>query len=131
MYLFVADLILIVHFTLILFVAGMCVSILLRSLTSWQWVYNYRLRTAHFLCMVVIGLQILSGGICGLTYAEGYLRVLGGQQLYSRTFIQHWLEQLVFIDAPVAVLGVVYVVVALYVTCAWFKDRRAFKPVAV
>ncbi len=127
MYLLLADFILITHFLIIAFIVGMCGAVVLGRLLQWQWIYNYQLRMAHLLAIAVVAVQAISGGVCSLTHAEGYLRVIGGQELYTRTFIQHWLEHIVFIDAPLLLLSVVYVLVALAVIYAWLQDRHRFQ----
>lgn len=83
---YVADTVLLVHLTFILFVIFGAV------LGVWRrWVLVVHLPAAAWGAFVE-----LTGRICPLTYLENYLRAGAGQSRYSGSFIEHYLLEIIY-----------------------------------
>ncbi|MCP4299138.1 MAG: DUF2784 domain-containing protein, partial [Gammaproteobacteria bacterium] len=63
------------------------------------------------------------GVICPLTTWEMVLRERAGAATYSGTFISHWLETILYYQAPAWVFTVCYTVFAAVVVASWFWVR--------
>ena len=122
-YLFAADLILFTHVLFVVFVVVGLVFILLGKLLNWQWVRNWWFRIAHLVAIVVVVLQAWLGVICPLTTLEMYLRQQAGDAVYAGTFISHWLESILYYQAPMWVFTVCYTVFGALVVLSWFWVR--------
>ena len=120
LYLLAADAILFVH---VLFVAFVVLSLVLTYvgwLLDWAWVRNMRFRIAHLVSIGIVVLLSWFRMVCPLTTWEMALRARAGDATYSGTFISHWLETLLYYQAPEWVFAVVYTAFALLVLATWF-----------
>ncbi|MEM7281235.1 MAG: DUF2784 domain-containing protein [Pseudomonadota bacterium] len=118
-----ADLILLVHVLFVLFVVLGLTLVLLGRMVSWGWVRNPWFRLTHLAAIVVVVLQSWFGAICPLTIWENALRAKAGGAVYSGTFISHWLQTLLYYDAPPWIFAVCYTVFGLLVVASWFWVR--------
>jgi hypothetical protein len=92
-----ADLVLLVHFAFVSFVALGFVAIWVGYFCRWQFVRDLRFRLAHLLAMGVVLAESLTGYMCPLTTWENQLRrQAGGAAAYSGSFIQHWIGRILF-----------------------------------
>lgn len=124
----IADLILVVHFAFIVFVAGGQACILLGYFRNWRWVRNFTFRICHLLAIAIVIAQAWASRICPLTLWENALREAAGERLYSGTFIAHWVGKLVYHDAPPWIFTAVYSAFGTLVLLSWFwirPERRA------
>lgn len=103
-----ADLTLLVHTFLGLFVVLGVVMILLGAARGWAWVRNRTFRRIHLFTVAAVMVLSVLGIVCPLTSLEMYLRAQGGGVVYSGSFIGHWLEFLLYYTAPNWVWVVVY-----------------------
>ena len=127
-YLLAADVLLIVHFLFVLFVVGGLVLILLGGARQWRWVRNPWFRLAHLVAIGVVVLQAWLGKICPLTIWEMTLRSKAGDAFYTGSFVAHWVERLLYYDAPAWVFVAVYTLFGLLIVVSWFLVRpRAFR----
>lgn len=122
-----ADAVLIVHFLFVVFVVVGFVAILVGKWRGWSWVCNRWFRNAHLASIGIVVLQAWLGQRCPLTSWETALRIRAGQAGYSETFIQHWLHQVLFFDAPTWVFGLTYTVFGALVFLVWWLDRRLLR----
>jgi hypothetical protein len=123
-----ANAILALHVGIVLFVVLGLVAILLGGRGDrWPWTRNFVFRTAHLLLMVVIAVQAWLGRLCPLTIWEQGLRRRAGQDVYTESFVAHWLSRLIFFEAPWWAFVAAYsVCAALVVGCwFWFPPRRS------
>jgi hypothetical protein len=98
-YSLLADLVLVVHFAFVSFVALGFVAIWVGYFCRWQFVRDLRFRVAHLLAMGVVLAESLTGYLCPLTNWENQLRrQAGGAAAYSGSFIQHWIGRILFHD---------------------------------
>lgn len=120
LYALLADLVLLLHFALVIFVIVGLVLVLLGGLRGWQWVRNGWLRLSHLLAISVVTAQAWLGRACPLTVLEIWLRERAAQPTYEGSFIAHWVGQLLYYSAPPWVFTVSYTAFAIAVIAAWF-----------
>lgn len=121
--LLLADGILVLHVLFVLFVVLGLAVIYLGFFLKWSWVRNKLFRIAHLLAIAIVVLQSWLGVICPLTTWEMALREKAGAVTYSGSFIQYWLQNLLYYSAPEWVFIVVYSVFGALVVFSWFLVR--------
>ena len=126
LYRMLADAVLALHLLVVLFVVlGLLVVLLGRK--RWPWVRNPWFRSTHLLAIAVVILQAWLGRICPLTTLEMALRERAGDAVYAGSFIAHWMQNLLYFDAPIWVFAVVYTVFGVAVLFSWFLVKpRSF-----
>jgi hypothetical protein len=65
-----ADVVLVVHFAVVVFVVGGLPLIVVGNLRGWLWVDDFRFRVAHLAAIVFVAAQAWLGRICPLTTLE-------------------------------------------------------------
>lgn len=115
-----ADTILVAHFLFVLFVVFGLVAIYCGYVLHWRWVKNRTFRIVHLAAIGIVALQSWLGLICPLTVWEMALRDKAGAASYSGSFIQHWLQQLLYYTAPDWVFMLLYSGFAGLVLASWF-----------
>jgi hypothetical protein len=124
---YAADLVLLLHASLVLFsVIGLAL-IVAGKLRGWKWVRNYWFRSIHLLTIGIVAAQSWFGVICPLTTLEMALRTRAGDTSYQGAFIAHWVETLLYWHAPAWVFTLVYTIFAALVAGSWFwvpPERR-------
>ena len=120
---FLADAILVLHVAFVLFVVFALVAIYAGYFLKWQWVRNRAFRILHLIAIGIVVVQSWVGVICPLTVLEMALRDKAGAETYSGSFIQHWLQSLLYYDAPEWVFMVVYTCFGSLVLASWFVVR--------
>jgi len=129
LYLLLADLVLISHVTFVALVVLGLLLILYGGLAGWRWIRNPWFRAGHLASISVVVVQAWLGVICPLTTLEMYLREKGGAATYGGTFIAHWLQTLLYYEAPPWVFAICYTVFGLAVLGSWVKFRPyRFRP---
>lgn len=118
--LFLADAILFVHVLFVAFVVFGLLLIYIGWLLHWHWVRNTWFRIVHLVSIGVVMLQSWFSVVCPLTVWEMALRDNAGASVYSGTFISHWLDSLLYYQAPEWVFAVLYTGFALLVIATWF-----------
>ena len=123
LYVIAADIILLVHTLIAGFIIFGLALILLGGIRSWTWVRNPWLRYAHLTAIGVVVVQTWLGAICPLTIWEMALREKAGETTYSGSFIAHWLESILYYEAPEWLFLVSYTLFGLLVAVAWYWVR--------
>lgn len=123
-----ADTVLICHVAFVAFVVLGLMLILLGGWLKWSWVRNRCFRFCHLGAIGIVVIQAWFGVICPLTTLEMHLRELAGDTTYHGTFIAHWLQRILFFDAPLWVFTVCYTIFALAVIASWWRVRPVRKP---
>ncbi|SNY49734.1 Protein of Unknown function [Arsukibacterium tuosuense] len=118
--LLLADAILIIHFLVVLFVVGGLLAIYLGHFLTWHWVGNKTFRLLHLLAIAIVVLQSWLGVICPLTVWEMALREKAGAATYAGSFVQHWLQYLLYYTAPDWVFIALYSGFACLVLMSWY-----------
>lgn len=121
-----ADLVLLLHVAVVAFVIGGLVLVVAGNLRGWRWVNAFWFRLAHLIAIAIIGAQAWLGATCPLTSLEMSLREEARLPTYSGSFIEQWLQRLLYYEAPPWVFVLAYSVFGLVVLAAWwcFPPRR-------
>ncbi|NNF67846.1 MAG: DUF2784 domain-containing protein [Gammaproteobacteria bacterium] len=120
LYLLAADSILFIHVSFVVFVILGLILIVCGKLLSWAWVRNPWFRYAHLTAIGFVVLQAWFSAICPLTVWEMALREKAGGATYAGAFIAHWLDRLLYLQAPPWVFAVCYTAFGLLVVVCWF-----------
>ena len=123
LYALVADIILLLHALVILFNVFGLIFIFVGYGLNWSWIRNPWFRLVHLVTICVVVLQSWLNLICPLTSIEMELRTRAGDTVYSGTFISHWLETILYYDAPPWVFSISYTVFGSLVIASWFFVR--------
>jgi hypothetical protein len=105
----IADVLLVVHFAIVLFIVGGLIGVWIGALLHWQWVRNPWLRYAHLGAITFVAAEALIGMVCPLTVWEAAAR--GG--MAPESFVGQWVQRLLFYRAPPWVFTAAYVAWAL------------------
>jgi hypothetical protein len=117
-----ADLVLLVHFLVVMFVVGGLLVVWLGNQVHWRWVNGWFFRVAHAGAIGFIVIQAWLGQQCPLTHLERWLREQAGESvLYQASFIQHWVETLLYFEGPLWVFALVYTLFGLLVAITWWR----------
>lgn len=122
-----ADAVLVLHFAIVAFIVGGLAYILAGNVRHWRGANSLCFRVAHLAAIAFVVVQSWLGEVCPLTTLESWLRVRGGTSPYDKSFIEHWLQRVLFYEAPFWVFVVAYTVFGLLVVWAWwrFPPRRS------
>ena len=127
-----ADAVLILHTALVFFVVGGLVLVVFGNLLKWRWINSLWFRLAHLTTIVFVAAQAWLGVECPLTTLERWLRSEANAATYQGSFIEHWLQALLFWEASPWVFTAAYSVFALAVLASWWffppvsaRQRRA------
>ena len=122
-FLLAADALLLGHVVFVLFVVVGLFLILIGKLLDWTWVRNPYFRILHLAAIGVVVMQSWLGVICPLTTWEMALRERAGDITYSGAFIAHWLDAILYYQAPAWVFAVCYTFFGAAVVASWFWVR--------
>lgn len=122
-----ADGLLILHALLVAFVTLGLVAIYVGHFLKWQWVRNVWFRLSHLIVIGIVVLQSWLGVLCPLTVWEMALREHAGESGYDVSFIQHWLQSILYYSAPDWVFILAYTVFGALVLASWFVVRPGGK----
>jgi len=128
LYQFAADALLFTHLLFVVFVVLGLLLILTGKLLHWSWVRNPWFRLVHLIAITVVAAQSWLGAICPLTHWETALRSKAGNVVYEGSFISHWLQTLLYYDAPEWVFTACYTLFGFLVAASWFWVKpRSFR----
>ena len=123
-----ADAVLVLHFGIVVFIVLGLPLIAAGNRRGWRWVNGWGFRLAHVAAIAVVVLQAWLGRLCPLTTLEATLRTRAGEGTYAGSFVGHWLQRLLFYEAPAWAFVLGYTVFAALVLAAWWRwppGRRA------
>lgn len=126
--LILADSLLIFHTLLVAFVIFGLVAVFVGRFRNWRWVRNVWFRLTHLVVIGVVVLQSWLGVLCPLTEWEMALRESAGQPGYEGSFIQHWLQSILYYSAPEWVFILAYTLFGSLVVASWFLVRPGGRP---
>ena len=118
--LWLANAVLVLHLALVVFVVGGLVLIVAGNLAHWRWVNGLGFRLAHAAAIAVVVAEAWLGLACPLTTFEMWLRSRAGTATYGGGFVEHWLQWLLYYDAPAWIFTITYSVFGLIVTATWW-----------
>ena len=119
-YMLAAELVLLLHTLFVGFVVIGLLLILIGKVYTWRWVRNPWFRLLHIIAIAIVVLQSWLGMICPLTSIEQWLRERAGEEVYSGSFIAHWLETILYYQAPAWVFVTIYTLFGAAVLASWF-----------
>ena len=119
-YRLLADVVLVVHVAIVAFVIGGLVLVWVGQWLRWQWVNEVWFRLAHLGAIGIVVAEAWFGVVCPLTTLEMWLRARAGNHTYAGSFIEHWLQRLLYYDAPQWVFVVGYSMFGLLVLATWW-----------
>jgi len=120
-YQWLADLVLTLHATIVAFVIGGLVLIVAGNLRGWGWVNAIWFRALHVAAIAFVVAESWIGITCPLTTLEAWLREQAHEPSYAGSFLEHWLQRLIFYDAPTWMFTVAYTLFGLAVAAAWIR----------
>lgn len=125
-YALIADLVLALHAALVIFVVGGVPLIVVGNLRGWRWVNGLGFRLLHLAAIAIVAAQAWLGVDCPLTTLEMWLRAQAGLPTYGQGFVGHWLQRLLYFEAPAWAFILLYTLFALLVAGVWlrFPPRR-------
>ena len=125
-YQLLADAVLVLHLGVVVFIVAGLVLVLVGNARGWQWVNGRGFRLAHLGAIVYVAAQAWLGRLCPLTTLEQWLRRQAGSAAYEGSFVEHWVQRMLYYDAPPWVFTVAYTAFGLLVLVAWrrFPPRR-------
>lgn len=118
-YQLLADAVLALHVAVVLFVVAGLVVVIAGNLRGWRWVNQLWFRLAHLGAIAVVVAESWFAITCPLTTLEMWLRAQGAEPTYSGSFIEHWLQRLLYYDAPNWVFTLVYSLFGALVLATW------------
>ena len=120
-----ADIILILHFLIVIFITAGFIIIPIGYYYNWNWIQNFKLRLFHFGLIFIVTFETLVGITCPLTSIENYLRGINN----SKSFISFWIEKIIYWDFPTSFFMFLYFVFLGWTLLMWkiyppkFKDN--------
>ena len=115
-----ADVVLTLHLAVVAFVIGGLVLVVIGNVSDWRWVNALWFRLAHLGAIAVVVAEAWLGFTCPLTTLEMWLRERSHAITYSGSFIEHWLQRILYYDAPSWVFVLGYSIFGLLVVATWF-----------
>ena len=104
-----ADLVVVVHFAIVLYIVGGLAAVWLGAPLGWRWVRNPWFRYLHLAAIGYVAAEALLGVACPLTVWEDLLRGRAG----ADSFVGRWVRRLLYYDAPAWAFTTAYVAWAL------------------
>ena len=118
-YQLLADTVLALHVAVVAFVIGGLLVVPVGKLCRWHWVDGLWFRLAHLAAVAGVVVQAWMGATCPLTSLEMWLRARARTSSYSGSCIEHWLQQLLYYQAPPWVFTLGYTLFGLLVAASW------------
>ena len=125
--LFLADAVLILHIAIVMFVVGGLLLIIVGNRKKWAWVNNLWFRLAHLAAIAIVASEAWLDIVCPLTTLEMWLRSHAGAAVYTGGFIEHWLQWVLYYNAPPWVFVLLYSSFGLLVAAAWYYFPPVWK----
>jgi hypothetical protein len=126
-YQFLADAVLTLHLAVVAVVVGGLVLIVAGNLRGWHWVNSRWFRLAHLGAIAFVVAEAWLGLTCPLTTLEMWLRAKAGAATYDGSFIEHWLQRVLYYDAPAWVFTLGYSLFGLLVVLIWWLFPPALR----
>ncbi|PKO93853.1 MAG: DUF2784 domain-containing protein [Betaproteobacteria bacterium HGW-Betaproteobacteria-1] len=119
-YQLLADLVLALHSGVVIFIVLGTVFIIVGNLRRWRWVNHFWLRFVHLAGMLSVAIGTWLDITCPLTDLERWLRIRADAETYSGSFIEYWLQQLLFYDFAPWMFVLTYTLFGLLILALWW-----------
>ena len=116
-----ADAVLLLHFAVALFIVGVFFAAPLGKRFGWQWINAWPVRVTHLAAISFVAVEAWLGQVCPLTTLESWLRQNAGESGYAGSFVTHWVQRLLYYDAPLWVFTLLYTVMVLAAAALWWR----------
>lgn len=93
---FLADIILIIHFVVIVFVLSIFIFVPYGYSEGWEWVRKKKIRYLHLFIISFVSIESVLGLICPLTILENSLR----QKITTESFVSQYLSKIIYFNFP-------------------------------
>ena len=110
-----ADLVLILHFGIVIFIISLFVIIPVGYRFKWNWPRNRKLRTTHLFLIFLVTTETVFGLTCPLTLIEHNLRGI----YISSTFVNSWLQNLLYWSFPKEFFLISYTLCLMWTIFMW------------
>jgi hypothetical protein len=127
-YQLLADVVLSLHVAIVLFIVGGLIFIIVGNLRAWPGANAFGFRAAHLAAISVVVAEAWVGAICPLTTFEMWLRAKARATTYAGSFIEYWLQRVLYYDAPPWVFALAYSLFGLVVAATWWYFPPMFRP---
>ena len=117
----IADLVLILHFSIVIFITLGFFLVPIGCKFNWLWVKNLKLRVCHCGMISFVTIESLLGITCPLTSFEKSLRKTNE----TTSFIPYWINQIIYWDLPSEFFIILYCLVLAWTFLMW----RLFPPI--
>lgn len=124
---YLANAVLGMHIAIVAFVVLGLLMIIVGNLLHWSWVNRPWFRLLHLATIAIVVAESWLGITCPLTTWEMWLREKADEVTYSGGFIEHWMQDLLYYDAPPWVFVLCYSFFGALVLASWWKYPPAFK----
>jgi hypothetical protein len=126
-YQLLANMVISLHVAIVVFVVGGLSFIIIGNLCTWRWVNALRFRLMHLAAISVVVAEAWIGAVCPLTSLEMWLRVKAHATTYTGSFIEHWLQHILYYEAPAWVFTVSYSLFFIVVIATWWYFPPEFR----
>ena len=116
-----ADAVLLLHIAIVLGVILGLLLIVVGNLLRWRWVDALWLRLLHLATIAIVVGEAWLGITCPLTTLEMYWRSKAQASTYEGGFMEHWMQRLLFYQAPPWVFTLGYTLFGLAVVASWWR----------
>jgi hypothetical protein len=114
-YLFLADVIAIIHLGYVIYVILGFILIVVGIILRWKWIKNLPFRITHLLAIVGVACEALLGVNCPLTVLEFKLRYASNLSEEKVSFIGTIIDSLLYYNAPGWLFTIIYTAFAITV----------------
>lgn len=121
-----ANAVLAFHLALVLFVVLGLVFIVVGNWRRWGWVNSFSFRLIHLVTIAVVAAEAWLGFVCPFTTLEMWLRAKADSTTYAGSFMEHWLQSLLYWEVSSWVFTLAYSLFALAVAAAWWYFPPTF-----
>ncbi len=130
-YQLLANVVLVLHLGVVLFVIGGLLVVIVGNLCGWRWVNRLWFRVAHLAAIGIVVAESWFGIMCPLTALESWLLSKAGASPSNQGFVQYWVEYFLYYEAPIWVFTLAYTAFGIVVAAAWWyfpPERKKRKP---
>jgi Protein of Unknown function (DUF2784) len=121
LYQLLAGAVLALHVAVVAFVVGGLVLVIAGNLRKWRWVNTLWFRLTHLGAILFVVAETWLSIACPLSTLEMWLRAKAGGTGYDGGFIEHWLQRVLYYDAPPWAFTLAYSVFGCLVIAAWMR----------
>ena len=119
-YQLLANAVLLLHIAIVLGVVLGLLLIVVGNLLRWRWVNTLWFRLLHLATITVVAAEAWFGIVCPLTTLEMFWRTKAQASTYEGGFMEHWMQSILFYQAPPWVFTMIYTLFGLAVVATWW-----------